>query len=237
MSGAKAEEEQRRRLIKLAGALAFLAIVGVAVLVVVNQTESSGGDTKLEDVALVKQQLRGIPQTGTVLGNPKAKRTLVEFGDLQCPVCKEFSEGIVAEVIAGPVAAGEVKLDFRNFTIINEASIPAGAAAIAAGEQGRGWSFIELFYRNQGTEQTDYVDDEFLTAIARGAGVPDIAEWNAERRSKRVLAQVSRQTEQAKELGFEGTPSFAVQEQNGKLETLEFPGSASELEEAVKGAG
>jgi len=237
VSNSKAEQQRRQQLIKLASAFVFLAIVVVAVLIVVSQSETSGGDSKLEDVGLVGKQLQGIPQEGTVLGDPKAKVTLLEFGDLQCPVCKAFSEGIVAEVIAGPVASGEAKLDFRSYTIISEASIPAGAAAIAAGEQGRGWNFIELFYRNQGAEGTDYVDDEFLTSIAKGAGVADIAKWNADRKSKRVLAEVATQTEEAKELGFGGTPSFAVKGPIGKLETLEFPGSASELEAAIEQAG
>jgi protein-disulfide isomerase len=237
VSGAGAEEQRRQQLIKLASAFVFLAIVVVAVLIVVSQSETSGGDSELEDVGLVGKQLQGIPQEGTVLGDPKAKVTLLEFGDLQCPVCKAFSEGIVAEVIAGPIAGGEAKLDFRNYTIISEASIPAGAAAIAAGEQGRGWNFIELFYRNQGAEGTDYVDDEFLTSIAKGAGIPDLARWNADRKSKRVLGEVAEQTEEAKELGFEGTPSFAVQGPSGKLETLEFPSSASELETEIQQAG
>jgi protein-disulfide isomerase len=230
------EEGRRRQLIRLAAAAAFLAIAAVAVLIVVSQSETSGGDTKLEDVRVVESHLEGIPQSGTQLGNPEAKATLVEFGDLQCPVCKAFSEGIVAEFIAGPVSAGKARLDFRNYTIISEASIPAGAAAIAAGEQGRGWNFVELFYRNQGIEGTDYVDDAFLTAIAKGAGVPDIAKWNSERKSRRVLAEVAKQTEEAKELGFTGTPSFAVQGPGGKLETLDFPSSVSELEAAVKQA-
>jgi protein-disulfide isomerase len=227
----------RENLIKLASAAVFLAIVVVAVLIVVSQSESGGGDTKLEDTAVVGKQLRGIPQQGMVLGDPKAKVTLIEFGDLQCPVCKAFSEGIVSEVIAAPVARSEAKLDFRNYTIISEASVPAGAAAIAAGEQGRGWNFVELFYRNQGVEGTDYVDDAFLTSIAKGAGVADIGKWNADRKGKRVLDEVAKQTEEAEERGFEGTPSFAIQGPSGKIETLEFPSSASELEDAIRQAG
>lgn len=225
---------KREQLIKLASAAVFLAVVVVAVLIVVSQSENSGGDTNLEDVGLVNGRLQGIPQFSTTIGNPEAKVTLIEFGDLQCPVCKAFSEGPVAEVIAGPVSSGEAKLEFRNFTIIGEQSIPAGAAAIAAGEQGRGWNFIDLFYRNQGTEGTDYVDDEFLTSIAKGAGVPEIGKWNEERKSKRVLDEVSKQTEEAKQLAFTGTPSFAVQGQSGKLETLGTPSSASELEAAIQ---
>lgn len=227
----------REQLIKLASAAVFLTIVVVAVLIVVNQSDTTGGDSALEGVEAVSGELAGIPQTGTVLGNPEAKVTLVEFGDLQCPVCKGFSEGPVAEVIAGPVSRGEAKLDFRNYTIISEESIPAGAAAIAAGEQGRGWNFIELFYRNQGPEASGYVTDAFLTSIAKGAGVPDIDQWDEERQSKRVLGEVAKQTAEAEKLGFSGTPSFAIQSGLGKPKPIGTPGSAAELEAAIEQAG
>jgi protein-disulfide isomerase len=224
MSG---REERRRRLLQLASAAAFLAVVGVAVLVVVSQSQTSGGDTKLEDVGLVRNQLDGIPQNGMVLGDPKARVRLIEFGDLQCTACKGFSEGIVPEAIDSKVRSGEAKIEFRNYTIISDESIPAGAAAIAAGEQGHGWSFIELFYRNQGSEASGYVTNDFLTAVAKSSGVPDIARWNEARRSKLTLGLVRRTTEEAKRLGFTGTSG---------LETLGTPESAGEIEDAIDAA-
>jgi protein-disulfide isomerase len=227
-------EERRKRLLQVASALVFLAVAVVLVLIVVNSTKSDGGDTKLEDVGSVREQLGGIPQHGLTLGDPKAKVTLVEFGDLQCPVCKAFSEEIIPGVIESQVRGGEAQIEFRNFTIISEQSVPAGAAAIAAGEQGRGWNFVELFYRNQGEERSGYVTDEFLTSIAKGAGVPDMAKWNEDRKSKRVLDQVHKTTAEAQRLGFEGTPSFAVEGPAAEgLETLEFPQSTGEIEEAI----
>ena len=51
-------------------------------------------------------------------------------------------------------------------------------AALAAGEQDRFWNFLQLFYLNQGGENSGYVTDGFLTSIAKGAGVPDIDKWN-----------------------------------------------------------
>lgn len=235
--GEGAAQERRKRLLQIGSAAVFLAIVVVAVLIVISQSETSGGDTNLEDVGLVKRQLQGIPQTGLVLGDPKAKVTLFEFGDLQCPVCKGFSEEIIPDLIDSQVRSGEAKLDFRNYTIISEESIPAGAAAIAAGRQGRGWNFIELFYRNQGPEASGYVSDEFLTEIARGAGVADIARWNKDRKSPAVLGEVEDTTAEAQRLGFTGTPSFAVEGPgtSGK-KTLGTPGSAGQLEEAIEDA-
>jgi len=230
--------ERRQRMIKLASALGFLAIVVVAVLIVVSQSDSGGGDaSSVGGNTDVDRLLDGIPQDGMVLGEPGAKVKLVEFGDLQCPVCKGFSEEIIPPLIEAQVRSGETSLEFRNFTIISAESTPAGAAAIAAGEQGRGWNFIELFYRNQGTEASGYVTDEFLTSIAKGAGVADIDRWNRERKSKRVLAEVAATTAEAEKLNLTGTPSFAVEGPGASgLEVLGTPGSTGELEAAVEAA-
>ena len=231
------QEERRKRLLQIGSAAVFLAVVIVAVLIVVSQSESDGGDTSLESVATVRSELKGIPQNGMILGDPAAKVTLAEFGDLQCPVCKGFAEEIVPEVIDSKVRSGEAKIEFRNFTIISEESTPAAAAAIAAGKQGRGWNYIELFYRNQGVEASGYVTDEFLTEVARGAGVQDIAQWNRDRESNAVLRQVQSETDEAESLGLNGTPSFVVTGPNAEgKEILGTPGSAEGLEEAIEAA-
>jgi protein-disulfide isomerase len=229
--------ERRRKLLQLGSAAAFLAVVVILVAIVVAANDSSGGDAgNVQHAEEVEGLLAGIPQKGLLLGEPGAKVTLVEFGDLKCPFCKAFSEQVVPKVIESKVRGGEAKIEFRNYTIIDEQSKPAGAAAIAAGEQGRGWQFIELFYRNQGDETKPYVTDEFLTAIAKKAGVEDLGRWNRERRSKRVLDEVSQTTKEAEELGFEGTPSFAVEGPGSSgLETVE-PDETQELEEAIENA-
>jgi protein-disulfide isomerase len=232
-------DERRQRMIKLASAAGFLAVVVVAVLIVVSQGNSGGGDSSnIEGVAEIDSELAGIPQKGLVLGSGSAKVQLVEFGDLQCPVCKGFAEEILPPVVEGQVRDGEATLEFRNFPIISQQSILAGAAAIAAGEQGRGWNFVELFYRNQGTEGSGYVTDEFLTAIAKAAGVADMPSWNQARRSKRVIAQVEASKAEAEGLGFSGTPSFAVEGPGTTgLETLGTPQSSDAIESAIEDAG
>jgi protein-disulfide isomerase len=236
MSGER--NERRERMIKLSSALAFLAIVAVAVLIAISQGQSEGGDAgDIEGAGEVDRLLGGIPQQGMILGEPAAKAILVEFGDLQCPVCKGYAEDQLSQVIEGPVRNGEARLDFRNYTILGDESVAAGAAAVAAGRQGRGWSFVELFYRNQGAEQSGYVTDEFLTAIARAAGVPDIPAWNRTRESRAVLAEVDATDAEARELGFTGTPSFAIEGPGTSgLEALGTPGSAGDLESAIVAA-
>jgi protein-disulfide isomerase len=231
--------ERRQRMVKLASAGAFLALVVVAVLIVVSSGNSGGGDSgNIVEAKKVDKLLAGIPQKGMVLGDPSAKVKVLEFGDLQCPFCKGYSEEVLPQVIESRVRGGGAKLDFRNYTIIGPQSKPAGAAAIAAGEQGRGWNFVELFYRNQGTEDSGYADDEFLTAIAKAAGVPNISEWNRARKSQAALARVEATSAEAQELGFTGTPSFALEGPRAQgVETIATPESADALESAIENAG
>jgi len=231
--------DRRTRLLQMAAGAVFLVVVVIVVVIVVNSSSSdSGGDAEnVSEVATVDKLLDGIPQEGLVLGKASAPVELIEFGDLQCPVCKEYSEEILPDVIESQVKSGEAKIDFRNFTIISSESIPAGAAAIAAGRQGRGWNYIELFYRNQGEERSGYVTDAFMTSIAKGAGVKDIAKWNKERKQKKTTEEVEATFEEAKKFGFDGTPSFAIQ--GPGTNGVELPGtlqSPGEFEEAIEEA-
>jgi protein-disulfide isomerase len=226
--------ERRQRLTRLGTGAVFAAVVVVAAAIVISQSGGgSGGDTNLEGVSSVQSELRGLDQRGLFLGDPHAKVTVVEFGDLQCPVCKAYSQQVVPDVIDGPVRSGDAKLEFRNWTIIGPDSDDAAKAALAASEQGRYWSFITLFYRNQGQENSGYVTDSFLQAVAEGAGVEDIEQWKRDRESPRWDAQIAQTDTEAGRLGFSGTPSFLVEGPGGR-KTLPTPGSASPIEAAIR---
>ena len=231
----RAEPGRRQKLLQIAAGAVFLAIAAVAVLIVLSASAGSRGDTDLEEVGAVNRGLAGIPQDAMLLGDPEAPVELVEFGDLQCPTCAGFAEDVLPPIIESKVRRGEVKLDFRNLTVIGEQSAPAGAAALAAGEQGRGWNFVEIFYRNQGEEDSGYAGDAFLEAVAAGAGVQNLAKWNADR--EKLTGEVEATTAEAARLGFDGTPSFAVKGPGTEgLEPLGTPASAEALEEAIEGA-
>ena len=228
--------DRRTQLLQIAAGAVFLVVAVVLVLIVVNASSGGdGGDTKLEGAAAVSGQLQGIPQREMVLGDPKAPVELVEFADLQCPFCKAFAEEVLPAIIENQVKNGQVKIAFHNFTIIGEQSLPAGAAALAAGAQGRGWNYVELFYKNQGAEDSGYANDEFLEAVAKGAGVKDLAKWKQER--TKFTAAVEATTAEAKQLGFDGTPSFAIKgPSTDGLETIETPSSSEALEEEIESA-
>jgi protein-disulfide isomerase len=237
---AKAQSGDRRtRLLQLSAAGVFLAIIVVVVVIVIaGSGSSSGGDAaNLEGKAHVEEILAGIPQNGPVLGKKSAPVRLYEYGDLQCPVCKSYSEEILPAIIENQVKNGEASITFRNFIIIGPQSIPAGEGALAAGAQGRGWSFIETWYRNQGEENSGYATDDFIEAMAEYVGVPDMARWKKEWKGGTFKKQVEETTKQAEKVGFTGTPSFAIEGpgSNG-LELLGTPESTEALEEHIKEA-
>lgn len=212
----------RHRLGQIASGVAFLAVCAVAVLIVVSQagSGSAGGDTNLEDVGLVREQLKGIPQHGTVLGNPDAEVRVIEFADLQCPVCRDLSIDVAPDVISQLVRKDVASYDMRQWPIIgkspHEQSTVAAKAAYAASEQNRYWNYVELFFRNQGTEESGYVTDAFLTAIARGAGVKDIGKWKRDSSSAHWDETLADTDAEAHSLGLGATPSVVVDGPGGR---------------------
>ena len=223
----------RQRTLKLSLLVGLAAILAVVVLIVVSQSGDTGGDTDISSGEL--PELAGLQQQGDTVGDPEAPVTIVEFGDLQCPVCKAYSEQVIPELLAGPVEAGEARLQFRNWTIIGPDSRTAAIAALAAGEQDRMWDFITLFYENQGTENSGYVTDEFLRAIAEQAGL-DLAQWEQDRADPRWDAELEAVDREAGQAGFDGTPSILVRGPGGDSPLPGVP-SAGDVEAAVAQLG
>jgi protein-disulfide isomerase len=228
----EAATDRRRKLFAGIGAAALAAVIVIVVLVVVSQSGDDGGGGDVAGADAVESELSGITDRGTLLGDPDADVTIVEFGDLQCPACKAFSDKVVPDLIDQAIEPGDANMEFRNFTIIGPESVTAAKAALAASEQNRYWNFIELFYRNQGTENSGYVTDDFLTDIARGAGVSDLDAWNEDRNNPRWDKRLDETQQQAADAGFTGTPSLQVKGPGG-TQTLGTPGSANEVLDAV----
>jgi protein-disulfide isomerase len=226
------DQEQRQRTLKLGLAIGLAAILAVVVLIVVSQSGDKGGDTDIEGDE--PAELAGLEQSGNTVGDPNAAVTVVEFGDLQCPVCKQYSQTVIPELLAGPVADGDAKLEFRNWTIIGPDSGIAAKAALAAGEQDKLWTFVELFYDNQGPENSGYVTDDFLKALAEQSGL-DLARWDADRADPRWDAQLKQIDAEATAAGFTGTPSVLVVGPRGQQPLRGVP-TASDVESAIQQA-
>lgn len=69
---------------------------------------------------------------GMAMGNPKAKVTLVEYGSMTCPHCREFARDGFAPLAAKYVKSGKVRFEYRNF-VLNGYDLAASLVARCAG--------------------------------------------------------------------------------------------------------
>jgi protein-disulfide isomerase len=199
-------DRTRRRLAQLGGVLT-LAVALVLVAIVVssdskNETPKKRPGEVVAGQTEVREMLAGIPQSGITLGDPKAKVTMIEFADLQCPFCKQFSQQTLPLVVRDYVRSGKLKIEFRGLSFIGPDSVTAAQAAAGAARRNRLWNFVDLFYFNQHEENSGYATADFLAKIARGAGVPSIAGG-----SPQALADANAL---AQRHGVDSTPTLVV---------------------------
>jgi len=206
----------------------LLALPVAALVLIVASSGSSGAESETvspADAHAIRRTealLSGIPQHGAALGDPTAPVTLQFFGDLQCMDSRRVMLGALPFLIRHWVRDGKLRIVYRSAETdthdppeFREQQI----AAMAAGQQGKMWTFVDLFYREQQPEFTHYADDAFLEGIARQAGV-NLSRWSEAREfggwtrlieSDEVLAI-------ARRLG--STPSFLIGPTGGEARPL-----------------
>jgi protein-disulfide isomerase len=237
---ARAAESRKRRIYMLGGAVVVAAVVvGIAIAI------SSGGGTKKSPggqagAAAVAAELAGVPQSGVTLGSTNAPVTITEYADLQCPVCHDWNTGTFDQLVANEVRAGKVKMEFRNLeTATGDTQVfkTEAVAALAASKQNKLWNYVELFYRNQGSENSGYVNETFLNTLARSVPGLDVARWSKDRGDASLPGQVASDQTDAAKLGFNATPSFFVKGPKFPAQAIQGDASYSDMQKAIKAVG
>jgi protein-disulfide isomerase len=183
--------------------------------------------SRASTVVAVERLLNGIPESGIVLGDVHAPITLQVYADLECPICREFALDVQGHLIRRFVRSGELRIESRSLETATrepETFLEQQVAALAAGRQNKLWYFDELFFREQGREDSGYVTEGYLGGLARQTPGLDLVAWNAARNNDATLAaEVDSDAQRANERGFTGTPSFVIGRTGGRLRTLENP--------------
>lgn len=213
---ARTERERRTRRTRMLSGVLIAAVVVVAVAIAVSSSGGGSGKVPAPNSAAAKAAaarvealLAGIPQSGNTLGNPSAKVTITEYGDLECGFCDEFAlaanvtspsgfpgSGMLDQLISQYVRTGKAKLVFRSLeTASSESSVQNAflngqTAASAAGLQNKGWDYIELFYNEQGKEGTGYATSSYLDGLARQIPGLNYSSWLANVDNSTLEAQV-----------------------------------------------
>jgi protein-disulfide isomerase len=229
---ARAQEEatadrRKRRLTMLSIALAGAVVVVVAAILISSSggSGSKGGGAQAGPVvgaAEVNARWSGIPQTGFAAGDPKAPVTLVEFADLQCPFCKASAVNTLPTLVQSEVKPGKLRMEFRNFAILGPDSEKAARAVAEAANQNKAWQFIELWYLNQGEENTGYVTDAFIQRIASAVTGLDAAKVVAASNDASNTSSIDAARADAQKYGVDSTPSYLVGRTGGQLQQLQL---------------
>lgn len=231
MEAAAAQSAQRKRMIQLGGVLGVVVVIIVVIVLATSGGGNGGsglatGSKKNSTVATVQSTIGGIPQSGNVLGNPNAPVTLQYFGDLECPICREFTLGALPAVIKKYVRSGKVKIEYNSLetaTHEQETFRDQQIAAYAAGKQNLAWYFIELFYHEQGQEDSGYATESYFQNLAEQVPGLKLPDWSAARNDPAYGEQVTHDAQIANAEGFTGTPSFLIGKSGQHMEKLENP--------------
>jgi protein-disulfide isomerase len=263
-AAARAAREAKQQELRLAAArrqrwYVTGGIVGAAVIaLIVVIVASSGGHKgtngvklthkeKQSAIATVNQTLSGIPQSGNVLGKASAPVTITEYGDLVCPICKEFALTTEPQIITALVRTGKAKLVYKAFdtasSYANESMFTTSqAAAKAAGLQGKEWNYVLLTYEEQpdtidGTdaEKVSYVTTGYLQNLAQQIKGLNTIKWQSDLASKTLANQVNADESSGQTLGVGkiGTPDVFVTGPNGTQNPQGIPSLAG-MDSAVQ---
>jgi protein-disulfide isomerase len=142
------------------------------------------------------------PFPGAVLGNPNGKVTLIEFTDYACGYCRQSVPEVEAVIAAHP----DLRVVVRELPILSPASADAAKMALAAAQQGRYAQFHNAMFA------AGKPDPATIDAAATAAGV-DLAKARQAIADPRMEAELANNITIARQLGFNGTPSWVIGDQ------------------------
>jgi protein-disulfide isomerase len=145
-------------------------------------------------------------------GPDHAAVTVVEFGDFECPNCKQAAPAVKLLLERFDE---RVRFAFRNFplTEVHPHALLAAQAAEAASAQGKFWEMHDLLFENQ-----THLKAQHLHAYAERLGL-DMARYTAEMDDEIYLQRVREHMESARQSGVRATPTFFV---NGRICDVSF---------------
>jgi protein-disulfide isomerase len=164
------------------------------------------------------------------LGAVNAPVVVVEYGDFQCPYCRQFALGSESTLRQNYVESGKVRLVFRHLAFIGPESLEAAEAAECANAQGRFWDYHDKLFAAQGAENSGAFNRENLKRFAAELEL-DTTQFNSCLDSGQYQARVQQDVAEADRLGVNSTPTFFV---NGQL--VKNGSDYQELQAAIEAA-
>lgn len=147
-----------------------------------------------------------------VLGNEHAFVVIVEYGDFECPSCKQAASAVQQLLNR---FADQVLFAYRHFplTEVHGHALGAAQAAECAAAQGNFWEMHALLFENQ-----THLTRKSLDRYAKQIGL-DMIRYTAEMDDEIYRQRVLEHLESGRRSGVRATPGFFI---NGKMHDVSF---------------
>jgi protein-disulfide isomerase len=165
------------------GRIWIILALGIGVLVLgyaivsISTQKAGKAVVHLAGISEAQEIFGGVPQEGDRLGSSDAPVSIQIFNDLQCSSCREDFLSTIPGLVNGYVRPGDVKLLYRHYSNSESPEELGFYGAEAAADQGYGWQYTYLFFRNQGEAERFGVDQDFLDSVAGGIEELNEPEW------------------------------------------------------------
>jgi protein-disulfide isomerase len=146
------------------------------------------------------------------LGPIHAPVTVVEYGDFECPNCRQAAPAVKLLLDR---FAGRVRFTFRHFPLegVHPHALLAAEAAECAAGQGKFWQMHDLLFENQA-----HLKLKQLHGYAERLEL-DMARFTAEMGDHVYLQRVREHIASGEQSGVRATPGFFV---NGAIEDVSY---------------
>lgn len=135
-----------------------------------------------------------------VRGNPKGDATIVEFFDYRCPYCKQLEPTLDALLQED----GKLRIVYKEFPILGEASVYAARVALAARKQSKYAEFHGAMMAARGD-----ITDAVVLKVAASVGL-DLDRIKADMGGSDIDRIISSNYGLANALSIEGTPGLIL---------------------------
>jgi protein-disulfide isomerase len=140
---------------------------------------------------------------GIHTGPEAAPMTVVEFGDFECPYCRQFHGAVKSAIAARP---GMIRFVYVHLPLpMHRFAAPAARASECAEARGRFLEFADVVFAKQ-----DSLGMKSWESYAREAKIPEPAAIEACALDSRSTLRVDEGLRIAKKLGISSTPTVVV---------------------------
>ena len=163
------------------------------------QADAQAAEQSRRMISTKQKELQDLPDD-LVQGNPKGDVTLVEFFDYRCPYCKQVAPSLDALLKED----GKLRIVYKEFPILGEASVYATRVALATKKQGK----YAAFHRAMMTTKGD-IGDETVLNVATSLGL-DISKIKTDMSAPEIDKLIDQNYALADALNIQGTPAIIV---------------------------